>query len=73
MQSGKNDETSAIGCHSCEAWFNGECVSLNVDEVLWMGARSICLWLCDSCLSLPSNANFSHLIVENIDEKLRHL
>ena len=66
----KDDDSSAIGCHSCRFWFHGECVSLTVDEVQWLGARSNCLWLCNSGLSSPSEAKFSILIVENIDKKI---
>ena len=46
---------------------------LTVDEVLWMGARSNCLLFCDSCLSSPSEARFSNLIVEIIDKKIQNL
>ena len=66
----KDDDSSAIGCPSCGFWFHGECVSLTVDEVQSMGARSNYLWLCDSCFSSSSEVKFSNLIVENIDKKI---
>ena len=64
----KDDDSSAIGCHSGGSWRHGEFGCLTVDEVLWMGAQLNCLWLCDSCLSSASEAKFSNLIVENLDK-----
>ena len=42
-----HDDNSSIKCEKCSMWFHGVCVSLTVDEVVWLGNKKNCLWICD--------------------------
>ena len=47
----RDDDISGIKCEKCSKWFHGACVSLTVDEVVWMGNKKNCLLICDSCIN----------------------
>ena len=63
----KDNDSTAIGCEKCSAWFHGQCVGLSPDDVATMGEIRGCFWLCSGCLEgniFTSQAKFE-LIIQN--------
>ena len=46
----KDNDSTAIGCEKCSAWFHGQCVGLSPDDVALMDKIRGCFWLCSGCL-----------------------
>ena len=62
----KDDDKSGICCHSCNGWVHGGCVNLSVTDVEWLGSKSNCLWVCNSCVN-------NEVITNNSEDKLTSL
>ena len=61
----KDNDSTAIGCEKCSAWFHGQCVGLSPDDVATMGKIRGCFWLCSGCLEgniFTSQAKFELII-----------
>ena len=61
----RDDDNSGIKCEKCSMWFHGACVSLTVDEVVWLVNKKNCLWICDRCINstvFESEAKLKSLI-----------
>ena len=61
----KDNDSTAIGCKKCSAWFHGQCVGLSPDDVATMGKFRGCFWLCSGCLEgniFTSQAKFELII-----------
>ena len=67
----KDADQSGIGCSSCDKWFHGDCISLSLEKVHWLGCKPNIQWICDVCLAdsntcvnAPPEAKLNSLFVE---------